>query len=160
LKVITGDNRLVAASIGQQVGLMTANILTGSDLHTINDVALVRQVNNVEIFAEIEPNQKEHLIHVLRKAGNVVGYMGDGINDAPALHTADVGISVESAVDVAKDAADIVLLTKDLSVLVLGVREGRRTREIGKTAVFLSSDVSSFITGVELFVDGGMAQIG
>jgi len=82
---------------------------------------------DVDIFAEVEPNQKERIILTLQKAGNVVGYMGDGINDASALHAADVGISLESAVDVAKEAADIVLLEKDLGVLVQGVREGRTT---------------------------------
>ena len=79
----------------------------------------------IDVFAEIEPNQKERIILALRKAGNVVGYMGDGINDAPALHAADVGLSVDSAVDVAKEAADIVLLEKDLGVLMAGVDEGR-----------------------------------
>jgi len=91
----------------------------------MSDGALLNQVCSADIFAEIEPNQKERIILALRKAGNVVGYMGDGINDATALHAADVGISVDSAVDVAKDAADIVLLEKDLGVLVQGVREGR-----------------------------------
>jgi Mg2+-importing ATPase len=104
LKIITGDNRLVAAHVGQQVGLLDSGILTGPDLR----------------------HQKERIILALKKAKNVVGYMGDGINDASALHTADVGISVDSAVDVAKDAADIVLLEKDLGVLVQGVGKGGR----------------------------------
>ena len=114
LKVISGDNRLVTAHIGEQVGLSTAQIITGTDLLHISDAALVQQANQVSIFAEIEPNQKQRIIIALKKAGNVVGYIGDGINDAPALHAADVGISVNSAVDVAKEAADIVLLEKDL----------------------------------------------
>jgi Mg2+-importing ATPase len=127
LKVVTGDNRLVAANVGRQVGLSSATIMTGSEVRGISDEALMKRVNDVDILAEIEPNQKERVILALRKAGNVVGYMGDGINDASALHAADVGISVDSAADVAKEAAHIVLLEKDLGVLVEGVAEGRRT---------------------------------
>ena len=93
----------------------------------MSDDALIKQVTAVNIFAEIEPNQKERIITALKKAGHVVGYMGDGINDASALHVADVGISVNTAADVAKEAADIVLLENDLGVLVQGVREGRET---------------------------------
>ena len=93
----------------------------------MSDGALLARVGQVDVFAEVEPNQKERIILALRKAGHVVGYMGDGINDASALHAADVGLSVESAVDVAKEVADIVLLEKDLEVLVDGVREGRTT---------------------------------
>lgn len=142
LKVITGDNRLVAANVGQQVGLSTTHLLTGPDLHKIDDMALVKQVNDVDIFAEVEPNQKERLLTALRKAGNVVGYIGDGINDAPALHAADVGISVDSAVDVAKEAADIVLLSKDLSVLSQGVLEGRRTFANTLKYVFMATSAN------------------
>jgi len=127
LKIITGDNRLVASYVSGQIGLKDAKILTGPDLHQMSDAALLHMAGSVSVFAEIEPNQKERIIIALKKAGNVVGYMGDGINDASAIHAADVGISVESAVDVAKDAADIVLLEKDLGVLVEGVREGRVT---------------------------------
>jgi P-type Mg2+ transporter len=127
LKIITGDNRLVAANVGQQIGLSSTKILVGPDLARLSDGALLQQVAGVDIFSEIEPNQKERIIVALKKAGNVVGYMGDGVNDASALHAADVGISVEGAVDVAKEAADIVLLEKDLGVLVQGVREGRTT---------------------------------
>ena len=127
LKIITGDNHLVASTLGQSMGLEKTSIITGQELRDIGDNALLRRVSATNIFAEIEPNQKERIIIALRKAGNVVGYMGDGINDASALHAADVGISVDSAADVAKDAADIVLLQKDLSVLVEGVNEGRRT---------------------------------
>jgi Mg2+-importing ATPase len=127
MKLVTGDNRLVAAHVGQSVGLSGEVILTGGELREMSDLALARQAGGVDIFAEIEPNQKERIILAMRKAGNVVGYMGDGINDASALHSADVGISVESAVDVAKDAADIVLLEKDIGVLVHGIEEGRKT---------------------------------
>lgn len=125
LKIITGDNRLVARHVAERVGLLDVDVLTGGDLHRMNDSALSHRVSTVELFAEVEPNQKERIILALKKGGGVVGYMGDGINDAPALHTADVGISVNSAVDVAKEAADIVLLEKDLEVLEAGVREGR-----------------------------------
>ena len=127
LKIITGDNHAVAATIGRQIGLSNPSVISGSDLRQMSDEALIKQVSSADIFAEIEPNQKERIIIALKKAGNVVGYMGDGINDASALHVADVGISVESAADVAKEAADIVLLEQDLAVLVQGVREGRVT---------------------------------
>ncbi|MBI4002351.1 MAG: HAD-IC family P-type ATPase, partial [Nitrospira defluvii] len=127
LKMVTGDQALVAASVGRQVGLAHPRLLTGSDLRGMSDDALRTRANDVDIFAEIEPNQKDRIILALRASGNVVGYLGDGINDAPALHAADVGISVDSAVDVAKEAADLVLLEHDLGVLVQGVREGRIT---------------------------------
>lgn len=142
LKVITGDNRLVAANVSRQMGLMDTKILTGMDLRELSDEALLHHVVDVDVFAEIEPNQKERIILALRKAGYVVGYMGDGINDASALHAADVGISVESAVDVAKDAADIVLLEKDLSVLVHGVREGRTTFANTLKYVFMATSAN------------------
>src|SRR5512144_1266055 len=122
----------------------------------MSDGALLKQVVGVDVFAEIEPNQKERIILALRKAGNVVGYMGDGINDASALHSADVGISVESAVDVAKEAADIVLLEKDLGVLVHGVREGRTT--FANTLKYVSMATSAnfgnmfSMAGVSLFL--------
>ena len=142
LKIITGDNRLVAKTVSRQVGLSTPHILAGSDLRQMSDEALVKQVNHVQVFAEIEPNQKERIIRALSKAGNVVGYIGDGINDASALHAADVGISVDNAVDVAKEAADIVLLEKDLSVLVHGVREGRTTFANTLKYVFMATSAN------------------
>ncbi|MGH7799200.1 MAG: HAD-IC family P-type ATPase [Thermodesulfobacteriota bacterium] len=127
LKIITGDNKLVASSVSQQVVLSNPRILTGNELRRMSDESLLKRVNDVNVFAEVEPNQKERIILSLKKTGNVVGYMGDGINDASALHAADVGISIDSAVDVAKEAADIVLLEKDLGVLEQGVREARTT---------------------------------
>ena len=142
LKVISGDNRLVTEHIGEQVGLSTSRILTGSDLLLISDTALVQQANQVSLFAEIEPNQKQRIIIALKKAGNVVGYIGDGINDAPALHAADVGISVDSAADVAKEAADIVLLEKDLGVLERGVQEGRITFANTLKYVFMATSAN------------------
>ncbi len=141
-KIVTGDNSLVAAHVGQEVGLANQQVLTGSDLGRMSDEALQRRVNDVDIFAEIEPNQKERIIIALGKAGNVVGCLGDGINDASALHAADVGISVDSAVDVAKEAADIVLLKKDLSVLVRGVREGRKTFANTLKYVFMATSAN------------------
>ncbi|MEO8893845.1 MAG: HAD-IC family P-type ATPase, partial [Coleofasciculaceae cyanobacterium] len=126
-KMITGDSRAVALSIIQQVGLPEPKVLTGVELQQLSDEALMHRVGETNVFAEVEPNQKERIIIALKKAGNVVGYLGDGINDASALHAADVGISVESAVDVAKEAADIVLMQKDLNVLIEGVKEGRVT---------------------------------
>lgn len=127
VKMVTGDNRHVARQIGEQVGLKTQTVLTGADLHTLSQDALCAKVNGVDIFAEVEPNQKERILIALKRTGNVVGYMGDGINDVSALHVADVGISVNTAVDVAKEAADIVLLEQDLNVLAQGVRDGRKT---------------------------------
>jgi Mg2+-importing ATPase len=156
LKVITGDNHLVAANVSQQMGLAQTKILTGPDLHQLSDEALLARVGDVDVFAEIEPNQKERIILALRKAGHVVGYMGDGINDASALHAADVGISVESAVDVAKEAADIVLLDKDLGVLVQGIREGRTTFANTLKYVFMATSANFgnmfSIAGVSLFL--------
>ncbi len=142
LKIITGDNPLVAAHVSQQVGLSDAQILSGPDLRQMSDEALLQRVNQVEVFAEVEPNQKERIILALQKAGNVVGYMGDGINDASALHAADVGISVDSAVDVAKEAADIVLLEKGLGVLIQGVREGRMTFANTMKYVFMATSAN------------------
>jgi len=142
LKVITGDHRLAAAHICQQVGLSVTDLLTGEDLRKMSNEALVKRVSEVEVFAEVEPNQKERIISALRKAGAVVGYLGDGINDASALHAADVGISVDSGVDVAKEASDIVLLGKDLGVLVEGVREGRVTFSNTLKYVFMASSAN------------------
>ena len=156
LKIITGDNHLVAANVSQQMGLSNTKILTGPDLRQLSDGALLRRVVDVDVFAEIEPNQKERIILALQKTGNVVGYMGDGINDASALHAADVGISVESAVDVAKEAADIVLLEKDLGVLVQGVREGRTTFANTLKYVFMATSANFgnmfSMAGVSLFL--------
>ncbi len=127
LKLVTGDNRRVATSVGERLGLPTSPVLTGVDLRAMSDDALRQQVNGVSVFAEIEPNQKERIILALRRAGHVVGHIGDGINDATALRAADVGISVQGAVDVAKEAADIVMLERDLGILAGAVEEGRRT---------------------------------
>ena len=142
LKIITGDNSLVAASVGRQVGFANPRLVTGPELHQMSDEALLKKVNETQVFAEVEPNQKERIIFALRKAGNVVGFMGDGINDASALHASDVSLSVDSAVDVAKEAADIVLLEKDLGVLVQGVREGRTTFANTLKYVFMATSAN------------------
>jgi Mg2+-importing ATPase len=142
LKLISGDNYRVASYIGNEVGLSGAEILTGPELRKIGNEALLVRAGEVDIFAEVEPNQKERIILALKKAGNVVGFMGDGINDASALHAADVGISVDGAVDVAKEAADIVLLEKDLKVLVDGVQEGRTTFANTLKYVFMATSAN------------------
>jgi len=142
LKIITGDNSLVASKMGRRMGVERPTVLTGEELRRLSDTALVKRVGEVDIFAETEPNQKERILTALRKAGNVVGYLGDGINDASALHAADVGISVESAVDVAKEAADIVLLERDLGVLAHGVRMGRQTFANTLKYVFITTSAN------------------
>lgn len=142
LKIITGDNRLVAGRMGRHMGVERPTVLTGEELRRLSDTALLQRVGEVDIFAETEPNQKERILAALRKAGNVVGYLGDGINDASALHTADVGISVESAVDVAKEAADIVLLKRDLGVLAQGVRLGRQAFANTLKYVFITTSAN------------------
>lgn len=125
LKIITGDNHKVAMTIGERIGIENPKILLSSAMRRMSDRALYAQVNDVDIFAEVEPHHKERIITALKKAGNVVGYIGDGINDASALHVADVGISVNNAVDVAKEAAQLVMLEHDLEVLIDGIKEGR-----------------------------------
>ncbi len=142
LKVITGDNALIAEHIAHEVGLGEARILSGPEMREMSSQALTRRVSETDVFAEIEPMQKERIILALKKAGHVVGYLGDGINDAPALHAADVGISVDSAVDVAREAADFVLLEHDLDVLVDGVREGRRTFANTLKYVFIATSAN------------------
>jgi Mg2+-importing ATPase len=125
IKVVTGDNRLVTAHLGREVGIAEPRILTGSQLDELDDGALRRIAGATDLFVEVDPNQKERILLALKKAGHVVGFLGDGINDASALHSADVGISVEGAVDVAKEAADFVLLEPDLDVLRRGIERGR-----------------------------------
>ncbi len=156
LKIITGDNHLVAATVSKQLGLADHEVLTGPEIHKMSDLALMNQVADVDLFAEVEPNQKERIILALKKAGFVVGYMGDGINDVSALHAADVGISVDSAADVAKETAQIVLLEKDLGVLVQGVKEGRVTFANTLKYVFMATS-SNFgnmfsMAGASLFL--------
>lgn len=127
LKIITGDNKHVAQNISKQMGVENPRILTGRDIQHMSDDAFRVRAAKADVFAEVEPNQKEDIVMALKQAGCVVGFMGDGINDASAIRAADVGLSVDSAVDVAKEAADIVLLEPDLGVLERGVEEGRKT---------------------------------
>ncbi|MBL8836024.1 MAG: magnesium-translocating P-type ATPase, partial [Alphaproteobacteria bacterium] len=127
IKVISGDNRHVTAHLAQTVGLNPKSILTGDDLRTLGDEALWQRAPRTDLFVEIDPQQKERIVRALQRTGHSVGYLGDGINDAPALHAADVGVSVEGAVDVARESADIILLRRDLDVLRRGVEDGRRT---------------------------------
>ncbi len=127
VKVISGDNRHVTAHIAAAVGIDTASMLTGEALNRLNDEALWHLAPKTNLFAEIDPQQKERIVRALQRTGHAVGYLGDGINDAPALHAADVGISVEGAVDVARESADIILLSHDLDILRAGVEDGRRT---------------------------------
>ena len=126
LKIITGDNRNVAKAIALQIGIEHPVVLTGQEIFNTSTAALVMLVKKTHIFAEVEPHQKERIIHALRKSFTVA-YMGDGINDVSAISAADVGISVENAVDVAREAADFVLMEKNVMVLVDGIREGRKT---------------------------------
>jgi Mg2+-importing ATPase len=142
LKIITGDNALVTKSLALQIGISEPRILTGTAIQKMSHAALMHQVPLTDIFAEVEPNQKESIIIVLKKTGHVVGFMGDGINDAPALHMADVGISVDTAVDVAKEAADIVLLSRDLDVLIEGVVDGRKTFANTMKYIFMATSAN------------------
>ncbi|MBB3146839.1 Mg2+-importing ATPase [Phyllobacterium trifolii] len=127
IKVITGDNRYVAAHLAESIGLAKKRVITGQQLARMTKNALFAVASKTDLFVEIDPNQKERIVEALQSRGHVVGYLGDGINDAPALHAADVGISVNSAVDVAREAADIILLERDLGVLGRGVDDGRKT---------------------------------
>ncbi|MEK7538065.1 MAG: HAD-IC family P-type ATPase, partial [Patescibacteria group bacterium] len=127
LKVLSGDNELVNAKIGRDVGLPAETILTGREVDAMNDDELRLAVDRTTIFARVTPIQKERIIQALQRAGHNVGYMGDGINDAPALKAADVGLSVDNAVDIAKENADIILMEKNLLVLSQVVTEGRKT---------------------------------
>lgn len=127
VKIISGDNRYVTAHVAKAIGLNHEAILTGQDIQKMSDEALWQKSGHTDLFVEVDPQQKERIVRALQKMGNAVGYMGDGINDAPALHAADVGISVDTAVDIARESADIVLLRRDLDVLRQGIGEGRRT---------------------------------
>ncbi len=127
LKVLTGDNEQVTKHVCGELGLAVTGTLTGAEIATLTDEALVARLDSTTLFCRVTPPQKSRIIATLRSRGHVVGYIGDGINDAPSLHAADVGFSVDTAVDVAKEAAAMILLRKDLGVLADGVREGRRT---------------------------------
>ena len=127
LKVVTGDNERVTRHVCGELGLKVTGTLTGPEVASLTDEALLARVDETTLFCRVTPPQKSRIIAALRRKGHVVGYLGDGVNDAPSLHAADVGFSVDTAVDVAKEAAAVILLRKDLGVLADGVREGRRT---------------------------------
>jgi P-type Mg2+ transporter len=127
IKVISGDNRYVTAHVATSIGLDPKAMLTGEEIASLKDEALWHRAERTELFVEVDPQQKERIVRALQRTGHAVGYLGDGINDAPALHSADVGISVEGAVDVARESADVILLQSDLDVLRCGVEDGRRT---------------------------------
>ncbi len=157
LKIVTGDNELVTKTTCERLGFNIKGIILGNDIAQLQDDALARVVEDNNIFARVNPAQKDRVIKALRSNGHVVGYMGDGINDAPSLKTADVGISVENAVDVAKESADLILLQPDLTVLDQGVLEGRKT--FGNTMKYIMMGVSSnfgtmfSVAGASLFLN-------
>jgi Mg2+-importing ATPase len=127
VKLITGDSRLVAQHVARAVGMRAERVLTGKDLDELHDEALWSAAERTDLFVEVDPNQKERIILSLKKMGRVVGFLGDGVNDAPAMHAADTSLSVDQAVDVAKEAADFVLLERHLEVIRRGIEEGRKT---------------------------------
>jgi P-type Mg2+ transporter len=141
IKIITGDNRYVAAHVAAAIGLDPQAMLTGGEIARLKDEALWHLAPRTELFVEVDPQQKERIVRALQRTGHAVGYLGDGINDAPALHAADAGISVESAVDVARESADVVLLSRDLAVLRRGVEDGRRS--FANTLKYISITISA-----------------
>ena len=174
--VLTGDNVEVTKCVCDKVGIKSLKIITGNQIDKISDMALKRLLKKNNIFAKLSPIQKARIVRVLREAGNVVGYMGDGINDSPSLINSDVGVSVDTAVDIAKESADIILLEKDLHVLLDGVKEGRHTfanlmKYIKLAASFNFGEVVSVIiasvllpflpeTPIQLLVEGLLYDFG
>lgn len=141
VKIVSGDNRYVTAHLAALVGLRPAAMLTGEQVSTMKDEALWHAAPLTDLFVEIDPQQKERIVRALQRSGHAVGYLGDGINDAPALHAADVGISVDDAVDVARESADVVLLRPDLDLLRQGVEDGRRS--FANTQKYISITISA-----------------
>ena len=141
VKVLTGDNEGVAAAVCKKVGIKVDSLLLGEEVESLSDQALCKRVEETQLFAKLSPMQKARVVEALRQNGHIVGFMGDGINDAAAMRASDVGISVDTAVDVAKESADIILLQKDLLVLESGVEEGRRT--YGNTIKYIKATASS-----------------
>jgi Mg2+-importing ATPase len=141
IKILTGDNELVSRHVCDQVGLDGARIVLGSELEHMHDAALIRVAEDATVFARVSPAQKHRIVRALKAGGHVVGYLGDGINDAPSLHGADVGISVANAVDVAREASDIILLECRLDVLHAGILAGRRS--FGNVLKYLLMGTSS-----------------
>jgi P-type Mg2+ transporter len=141
LKILTGDNELVTKKVCTELGFEVKSVVLGSEIANMSDEALSAVVEESNVFARVTPAQKDRIINLLKKNGHVVGFMGDGINDAPSLKTSDVGVSVNNAVDVARESADIILLKNDLTVLAEGVLEGRKT--FGNTMKYIMMGVSS-----------------
>jgi P-type Mg2+ transporter len=141
LKILTGDNELVTKKVCTELGFEVKSVVLGSEILNMTDEALSAVVEEANVFARVTPAQKDRIIELLKKNGHVVGFMGDGINDAPSLKTSDVGVSVNNAVDVARESADIILLKNDLTVLAEGVLEGRKT--FGNTMKYIMMGVSS-----------------
>ncbi|HMM90352.1 magnesium-translocating P-type ATPase [Bradyrhizobium sp.] len=127
LKIISGDHAAVVDHVAAAVGLSSRRMLTGVEIDQLSDSGLLAKVDDIDLFVRVDPDQKRRIVHTLRLRGHVVGFLGDGVNDAPAIHAAHVGLSVSGATEVARAAADIILLEQDLSVLDAGIREGRRT---------------------------------
>ncbi|HVY50676.1 MAG TPA: magnesium-translocating P-type ATPase [Devosia sp.] len=140
LRIVTGDNRYVAEHVAAAIGL-APRIVVGEDLEALGSDAFARRVADATVFAEVTPDQKEHIVAALRRLGHTVGYLGDGINDAPSLRAADVGISVENAVDAAKSTADVILLERDLEVLLDGIIAGRTA--FGNTVKYIAVTISA-----------------
>jgi Mg2+-importing ATPase len=141
LKILTGDNELVTRKVCSELGFEVKSVALGSDISNMSDETLAAVVEEADVFARVTPAQKDRIINLLKRNGHVVGFMGDGINDAPSLKTSDVGVSVNNAVDVAKESADIILMKSDLTVLGEGVLEGRKT--FGNTMKYIMMGVSS-----------------
>jgi Mg2+-importing ATPase len=141
LKILTGDNELVTRKVCEELGFEIKGVVLGSDIVQMHDDALARVVEQANVFARVTPVQKDRIMNLLKSNGHVVGFMGDGINDAPSLKTSDVGVSVNNAVDVAKESADIILLENDLTVLAQGVVEGRKT--FANTMKYVMMGISS-----------------
>ena len=141
LKILTGDNELVTRKVCSELGFEVKGVVFGNDIANMSDETLSAVVEEANVFARVTPAQKDRIITLLKSNGHVVGFMGDGINDAPSLKTSDVGISVNNAVDVARESADIILLKNDLTVLGEGVLEGRKT--FGNTMKYIMMGVSS-----------------
>lgn len=126
MKILIGDNELVARHICGQAGIAIEQVVLGHELEKMSDLALMRVVEQTSVFARVSPAQKHRIILMLKQQGHIVGYLGDGLNDAPALQSTDVGISVHSAVEIAKEAASLILLEQSLQVIHQGILEGRR----------------------------------
>jgi Mg2+-importing ATPase len=156
IKLITGDSKLVAQHVASLVGLPADSVLTGRQLDDLHDEALWRLAERTSLFVEVDPNQKERIILSLKKMGHVVGFLGDGVNDAPAMHAADTSLSVDQAVDVAREAADFVLLHRGLDVIRHGIEEGRRTfaNTLKYILVTTSANLGNMLSmaGVSLFL--------